>query len=601
MLSPVVFRTQEPDPTLSNFEILPNTYVIGGAAPSLVTRRSVIGIHGTGAWRGQLLADVSDATRAFSPVRIDTWEGIGEDLRGSITLYLWDRESEELAVLADPLGAGIVYRYDDGVDYAVSSDLRSLVNFLRSRGKNLTRSAKYAACLIVTGCGGVYPSSYVEIDALDHFQYFIFNRNAVQVRTYGIKSRVFDNSNSYEDDLLSTYQDILDCTRAAADAKHENKIAHLTGGFDSRVVLAALIKLGRESEFKYYCLPSPKVDRDVAEGLAVAFDLQMTEWSGADWNLLPGSLDEQFLGPMVRSEGILPSAPDIGMITRGSLMLQGGYGEFYRTYYSRNMAEAVDAGPAQLARQMWGGRGYPTDDATSIFTQDYADEVALRVDRFVSEGLTQGVRADAIPDYLFMRVRNRYFVGNQSREWSGLGSQFDPLYGLGGLSATYKLDYDTRRSNVFGFDLLNLLNTELIRYPYAKVAFDWKYKRIRDLPDMLEFDASASPRIEPRPNTRTARRSGGQLLTPTDAQIARANQLKIPANRVAQVEAATPLLGSMIDEACAIDPDFSSVFNIDTLIQKVNAPIETPADINLVLTMYSSCLWLTGRDRAIWS
>lgn len=358
--------------------------------------------------------------------------------------------------------------------------------------------------------------------------------------------------------------------------------------------------LGLKDEFRYYCLPSPKVDRDVAEGLAVALDLEMTEWSGANWQILPGSLDEQFLGPMVRSEGILPSAPDIGMVTAGSLMLQGGYGEFYRTYYSRNMSDAVTSGAAELCQQMWGGRGYPANGNDSIFTHDYADEVATRVGRYVSEGLSQGVRADAIPDYLFMRVRNRYFVGNQSREWSGIGSQFDTLYGLGGLSATYKMDFDTRRSNVFGFDLLNMLDPDLIRYPYAKTAFDWKYKQIRELPSPIEFNKSRSPQIHPRPSTRIGRRLGGKLAAPSEAQIERANRLKIPANRIAQVDLAAPRLESLIEEANALDPEFSVAFNLDSLMTKLNQPIETPSDINLILTMYSSCLWLTAKDLSIW-
>ncbi len=513
---------------------------------------------------------------------------------------MWDRVSQEVAVLADPLGAGIVYRFDDGKDYAVSSDLRSLVRFLESRGKKLTRSAKYAACLIVTGCGGLYPSSYEEIDSLDHFQYLLFSRSTVRVGSYSIKQRVLNNENTYEDDLLETYQEILDCTQAAADAKHENKIAHLTGGFDSRVVLAALLKLGRQDDFKYYCLPSPKVDRDVAEGLALAFNLRMTEWSGANWSILPGSVDEQFLGSMVRSEGILPSAPDIGMITAGSLMLQGGYGEFYRAYYYKDMAAAVKAGPVALAAQMWGGRGYPAEGVESIFAQEYADDVALRLGKLVDEGLEHGVRADAIPDYLFMRVRNRYFVGNQSREWSGIGSQFDTLYGFGGLSATYKLDFDTRKSNVFGFDLLNMLNPSLIRYPYAKPAFDWKYKQLRQVPDVLQFDTSASPQIDARPGTRAARRNGSSPAAPSDTQIERANRLNIPANRIAQVDYAAPRLLPMIEEAKEHDPAFSSVFNMDALMAKINAPTQTSADINLILTMYSSCLWLTGKDKDVW-
>ncbi|NKX55349.1 hypothetical protein HGG74_12520 [Arthrobacter sp. E918] len=546
------------------------------------------------------MSDTADATKVVAPNRVDTWETIGEKLRGSVTLYVWDRVSEELAILADPLGAGIVYYFDDGIDFAVSSDLASLVRFLESRGKKLTRSAKYSACLIVTGCGGVFPSSYDEISALDHFQYVVIDRESPKIRTYGLMERVFNNKNSYADDLLETYQEIIDNTQAAVDSSHEYKIAHLTGGFDSRVVLAGILKLRKKDDFRYFCLPSPKIDREVAEGLASAFDLTMTNYSGADWDVLPGSVDEQFLGPMVRSSGILPTAPDIGMKNAGSLILQGGYGEFYRTYYSVNMSDAVNSSPYELAARMWGGRGFPTGDNETVFTADYADAIAQRIKTLVTEGLELGVRSDAIPDYLFMRVRNRYFVGNQSREWSSIGSQFDPLYGMGGLSATYKLDFDTRRSNVFGFDLLNMLDENLIRYPYAKNAFDWKYKRLRELPDIIEFEPEPKPKFDSRRSAATGRRNGGRLATPTEEQTERANRMKIPSTRVAQLDMALPRLMPMLEEVQATVADFAQVFNIDSLMQKIGRPVENPADINLVLTMYSSCLWLTGQDRLTW-
>lgn len=601
-LAPIIYRTHEPDRSLNSQELLPNTYVINGATPSLVARRSVLGLHGTGSWNGRLLADISDAAPIIAPARIETWEAIGEKLRGSVSLYVWDRASQELAVLADPLGAGIVYRFDDGKDSAVSSDLPRLVRFLQTRGKKLTRSAKYSASLIVTGSGGMYASSYDEIDALDHFQYIVFRRSSIEVRTYGVKNRVFSNSNSYDDSLLETYQEILDCTQAAINSKHEYRVAHLTGGFDSRVVLAAILKLGRQNDFKYYCLPSMQADREVAEGLATAYDLEMTTFSGANWDVLPGSVDEQFLGPMVRSEGILPTAPDIGMTSAGSLMLQGGYGEFYRTFFSTDMSDSVISGARDLAGKMWGVRGYPADGGESIFTQDYTDDIALKLKSMVDEGLDLGIRADAIPDYLYMRVRNRYFVGTQSREWSAIGSQFDTLYGMGSLSAAYNLDFDTRRSNVFGFDLLKMFDADLIRYPYAKTTpFNWKYQRLRGTPDPLEFNPDLSPRVDTRQGVIGDRRNGASIAAPTREQSDRAIRMNLPSTRIAQMDLAAPRIMPMLDEVCELTPDFTSVFNMDTLYDKLNKPAETLGDINLILTMYSSCLWLTGKDKELYS
>lgn len=600
--APVIYRTNAPESSLASYELLPNTYVVGATSPSLIARRSVLGLHGTGSWNGKLVSDLADASALVDSRDVYSWETIGERLRGSVTLYAWDRISQELAVLPDPLGAGIVYRYTSATVTAVSSHLPSLAQFLEARGVKLTRSAKYSASLIITGSGGMYPSSYVEIDALEHFEYVVFGHDSVQVRTYGVKQRVFSNSHSYEDGLLETYQEVLECTKAAIESKHDYKIAHLTGGFDSRVVLGALLKLGGQEEFKYYCLPSVKADREVAEGLAGSYGLEMTNYSGADWAVLPGSVDEQFLGPMVRSGGILPTAPDIGMSNAGSLILQGGYGEFYRTFFSTDMSGAVLSNPRELAEKMWGIRGYPALNGESIFKHDFAEEIALKLKVMVDEGVEMGIRADAIPDYLYMRVRNRYFVGTQSREWSSIGSQFDTLYGLSSLSATYRLDFDTRRSNVFGFDLLQMFDKDLIRYPYAKTTpFNWKYQRLRGLPETLEFDAATVPRFDSRQGRVGVRRNGTNIAGPTQRQIDLANRMNLPSTRIAQMELAAPLLLPMIDQIRDLAPEFSDVFNMELLTSKLSGQVESPADVNLILTMYSSCLWLAERDKAIWN
>jgi hypothetical protein len=146
-----------------------------------------------------------------------------------------------------------------------------------------------------------------------------------------------------------------------------------------------------------------------------------------------------------------------------------------------------------------------------------------------------------------------------------------------------------------------MFDRDLIRYPYAKTTpFNWKYQKLRGVPQPLEFNTSLSPRFDTRQGEPGARRNGASQVAPTQEQIDRANRMNLPSTRIAQVELAAPRILPMIDEVRDIAPDFSSVFNVDKLTEKLSKPAETLADINLVLTMYSSCLWLTGKDKAIW-
>lgn len=599
--APVIYRPAVRDVALSRFEILDKTYLIGSATPSVVSRRSVLGTHGSGKVEHTFVSDAYDTAALKSAIE-KSWDSIGCSIRGSLCLYIWDRFQKELAILPDPLGAGVVYYFDDGKDFAISSDLKTLVRFLEGKKKLLTRSIKYSACLMVTGSGGIFPSSYNEIKALDHFQYVVFDREGPDLRTYSAKENVFSSTLSYSESLEATKQDILDNTSAAINAKHCYKIAHLTGGFDSRLVLAAILNLGHGEDFRFFCLKSPQADRDIAEALSVKLGLTMTEFSGADWNLLPGSIEEQFMGPMVKSEGILPIAPDIGMVTAGSLILAGGYGELYRTFSAQNMEGVIGTDGYLLCKKLWESRGFPSEDNGSIFTREFSSEIADIVQKMVEDGLGLGLRKDGIADYLYMRVRNRYFVGAQSREWSEIGSQFDPLYGLNGVGAASKLDFETRRSNVFGFDLLNLLQKDLINYPYAKVnAFDWKFRSLRGLPEQIPFDDLGCANFDSKVAAKAIRRNAGQLPVPSVAQVEKANALRMPIGRIVQFEYARPRLINMIEELRNSHLDFDCVFNFALLKAKVESPIRTAADIDFLLTLYSSCLWLTGKDKELYT
>ena len=538
-LAPIIYRTSRPAPDLAHHEVLSGVYVIGGSVDvthvtSQTNTAAILGVHGCGTIDGTLVWRTQDAERVGAMMNATSWAHLGERIRGSLTLYLLDEPRGTIAVLPDPLGAGVVFTFRDQDSFAVSSDLQRLSEFLAGRGKRISRSAGYSACLIATGSGGIFPSSYEGIDALDHFQYVLVKADGVEIRDYPLKNQLFQSRISYDECLQEVKDEVVQTTMALLAAPHVTKICHLTDGFDSRLLLAGIRALGGEDSFRFFCLKSPAVDRKVAEGLAATLGLTMTEYSGADWEVLPGSLEEQILGPLVRSAGILPGAPDIGMKSAGSLILQGGYGEFYRTFFSTDMTEAVASGGRALAARMWSSRGYPAEgESGACLFSDFFAEVARRVDHSIEAGTSMGLRPDAIPDFLFMRYRNRYFMGTQSREWSAIGSQIDPLYGHAALPVAYAMDFETRTSNIFGFDLLNLLDDQLIKYPYATQAFNWKYQQLRPVPETHSF-AATSPHFDDRRAPQARRRSGGSVPVATAEQISRADSMRVPSGRVAQ-------------------------------------------------------------------
>lgn len=523
------------------------------------------------------------------------WYSFGQSLRGSITLYIWDRAERTIVVLPDPLGAGLVFTHKDSHATTISSDHRALARFLATEGKPITKSAHYTANVILTGSGGLFPSSYKDIQVLDPFTYLTISNGELRHHAYPVETWLTEPADDPHQEVHSSYQEILSNTKAASASRHKHKIAHLTGGRDSRMVLGALLHIDAQADFSFYSIQSQQVDRQVAEALAVELGLTMTDYQGAH----PASadtVDELLLDTMVTTGGLLPSGPRSTMLSDSPpLMLAGGYGELFRTFKPVNMANAVlDPDLTLFPQKLWGGRGYSFADETSLFTHDYLHLVAERVRASILDSSARGVAPHNLADDFYMRVRNRYWVGLQSRTWSEFGSRFDPLYSLAGIKAAMQLDFPRRRANLVGFEVMGMLDDRLIHYSFGgRHVFDKTYERLRGIPAPAALDQQRRPTFDGRHAPESTRARRGPLAQPSSDQIARAATLDVPSGRVAMYDYARGRLGETIEESMSQVPDFSSVFDQRTLSRLLLDQPESRATMQQVISLYTSCLWLT--------
>ncbi|OLF37335.1 hypothetical protein, partial [Psychrobacter sp. Rd 27.2] len=117
-----------------------------------------------------------------------------------------------------------------------SSDMGDLVNILKLNGINPKKSMDYMTELLCTGTGGIFQTSYEDIFILDTHTYIKIDNGKVSFKNSGTECIIFDNKYNLEDardEIQSNVNSILDC-------KEVMKIAHITGGYDSRLVFAAL-------------------------------------------------------------------------------------------------------------------------------------------------------------------------------------------------------------------------------------------------------------------------------------------------------------------------------------------------------------------------
>ncbi|WP_178377974.1 hypothetical protein, partial [Psychrobacter sp. Rd 27.2] len=139
----------------------------------------------------------------------------------------------------------------------------------------------------------------------------------------------------------------------------------------------------------------------------------------------------------------------------------------------------------------------------------------------------------SILDYLYLSVRNRYFVGQISTNYSNVNPRLDPLYSPIGSSYALRMDAESRSKNFLGLELMNMFNPKLLTIPFEgrKIPEEFKAKHNINVSDL---DLSSSPQVREFPNLRLVPDTLLSKASPEHTK--RANKLNAPLWQVIQME-----------------------------------------------------------------
>jgi hypothetical protein len=212
----------------------------------------------------------------------------------------------------------------------------------------------------------------------------------------------------------------------------------------------------------------------------------MTEGQGALLTEHPRSLADQVLWQMRAAYGMATVGPHRGYRRSDSVIGAGGYGEIARSFYSHRVRHLDTHDVAGAVRTFWGGDVLalgPRGLLAPALVERVLTGLRLRLD----EAAALGLRADARWDHLYLTGRNRYFVGEISRQWTPVAPRFDPLYSLNAAALALSLPVDERAANIVGFDLMNMFCPELAELPFGEERYTEAYIRLRGEPKRREF------------------------------------------------------------------------------------------------------------------
>lgn len=478
-------------------------------------------------------------------------------------LYVADELRGELGVFPDPLGGGVVFRYDWEQGTGLSSDLASLVDAARAAGCPVDVDMDHQIQRVLLGIGGNDVSPIAQIDPLPPRSYAVVGPRGAQIRPYTVFE---ERAGARYEDLVDLIADQLASSLAAIASLDVPVVGHLTGGFDSRLVLAAALGAGVEKELHFFCSgPDGTADRVIADSLTQQFGLRR---SSTDANANAGfrTQTERQLAAMVRSVGLTETGPTGQETRQVAVAVAGGYGEMYRPAPGHPLppdAPGIDVLTRSVPR---------FSEASSWVRPKTLARVAGQMGRAWHQSARGPGRPDGLGDRHWLNVRGRYHFGANSLATSRLTPRFDPLYTLGGALMVDAVPLAERRDNIVGFDVMRRLAPQLLEVPFETYdrfgpLVDERRRRppLREHPTWKRPETVGLPLVRPdAPPSLDAMRAvldGVDLSPPTEEKrnqaIARANELHLPFWQVLSLEQTQAVMARALDvlDTSVLDAD----------------------------------------------
>ncbi|MGP5317644.1 hypothetical protein ACTXMB_07515 [Arthrobacter rhombi] len=407
-------------------------------------------------------------------------------------LFMIDEHTQEALCLPDPLGGSLVFHYSAGGTEFISSDIVSLIRAANAAGSFPSKSVDYQLERLALGNGGLTPSSYDGVDRLDLFTYWELDPSGARRREYALAEEMRSPEVSYVQGLERVRRRVLESVVAISKMPSEFRVAHLTGGFDSRLVLAAMVEAGCTDRFSFFCSgPEGTTDRQIADGLAGVFNLQRTLNGGL--TAAPASgVHERLLAPLFYSGGMTSTGPTGRELTSSVVAAGGGYGEVLRTFYGPRFRNLDESGFTGL--DLMNSMVPHVPDRKKIYTSAAEKSIGTRLHHEWMKLSTSGVPTDFIGDAMYSQVRNRYHIGQNSVLWSRIGSRLDPLYSVDAYRLASSIPLEAREANVIGFDLMDTFAGDLKAYPFDRNRFSSVYGSMRRVPSPKSWGNGANLR-----------------------------------------------------------------------------------------------------------
>lgn len=422
-------------------------------------------------------------------------------------------------VSVDPLGMGILVRAE-GDDLVVASGLPAVAaRLVTSPGTEPARDLDAAAWLVYCSYVQEDRTGFAAVRRVPEGAHLVVDEGrALEVVTddptpWWSGEVVHDQGVA---DVVAATTELLGTTvELAAGAPSTRRRFELTGGHDSRTLLALALARGVEDRFSYVTWGDPGLpDREVALALAARFDLDhdlahrpARRPAGAP-GPLPAEAAEQerwaplSLGDSIRhhvwATGGMRSALDrIRPHAAGSpnVVVCGVFGELYRSVHQR----AAGVAPSRLGPLV--RAGCLGRDQAHVLRRDVRADLDARVEAQVRENLVPGATLEDALDAHYLRRRLRCWFGTSAMH--DHRNRVYPLLVPEAVRLAFSLGAERRRREELFFRIVRSASDDLARQPFAGAG--WPEPVLAGLADAGTYPCSPLPRTWEHEGSRSRR------------------------------------------------------------------------------------------------
>lgn len=413
---------------LDNFHTFGNNYLINSDGSKVEKNQ----FNGSGVYEGKFVSSLRKEFKDICKANLSKIEvnNLHLDMRGALTNYVLDKENEKIFILPDPIGMSIIYYYITPQVKIYSTSIKEIQKYLKKMNINITKDIDFFFESLVMNNGGLGHTPYKEVNALKPFNYIEVSRNEIQIIENPLIIEYINQINqpNYKDVIDIAKEDIKKNITAVGNYKANGvKISHLTGGFDSRLILSAILNLELKDEFLFFCSGKDGTsDKDISKALCREFDLTFTNYSGYEITKPLESRIDGFLWSLDYTSGTNYEAHG-NYEKKDNVILSGGLGLLYRSVYNlEKNAEEYDS-YYELMKAKW-----PVLDNkdNNIFNNKFVSHFHSNFLKYIDESQKYKIPDNSLFDFIHMRYRSRYFTGQISFFLSSTNPRFDVLYSL---------------------------------------------------------------------------------------------------------------------------------------------------------------------------